>query len=596
MLNFGIRFLICNLFICLFICTIIILKRILNKYLSARIEYNMWLILLILLAVPFLPTSFLDLWQIVFQTILTSASPTLNTDLQKPIFFNQGSTLNHMNDFAVSVTTKTPSYANTLLFLLWIIGIFAMVFLAFRSWNRLHIIEKSALPLQNPKVKELYKKCLRELQINRTIPVYSTAFLKSPVTAGFIRPRIYIPIHLISDLDETDLRFMLLHELQHYRHKDILVGHFINLANILYWFHPLVWYAIKEMRCDREIACDSAVLQMLPETDYEAYGNTLINFAEKISLSPFPLAMGMGSNIKQMKRRILNIAGFQKETIFRKIRGTTIFVFITVVLLSLSPVLSIYASEQKEYHFNDSRKRITYTNLSQIFGKYKGCFVLYDTSSDSWKIYNRKKALERVPPNSTYKIYDALFGLESGIITANHSHMIWNGENYPFEAWETDQDLNSAMHNSVNWYFQSIDSQAGLDSVRTFLRKIGYGNQITGTDVNLYWTDFSLKISPIEQIELLQKFHDNDFGFQSQNINAVKNAICLASTPDGSFYGKTGTGRVNGQDVNGWFIGYIEKSDNVYYFATNIQGKSETTGSKATEITTSILSQLQIWP
>lgn len=54
----------------------------------------------------------------------------------------------------------------------------------------------------------------------------------------------------------------------------------------------------------------------------------------------------------------------------------------------------------------------------------------------------------------------------------------------------------------------------------------------------------------------------------------------IASTPNGNFYGKTGTGRVNGQDINGWFIGYVETSDNSYYFATNIQSDSNATGKK----------------
>ena len=78
---------------------------------------------------------------------------------------------------------------------------------------------------------------------------------------------------------------MLLHELQHCRQKDTRIVFLMNLAGILYWFNPFVWYALKEMRCDRELSCDSAVLHLLDETDYQAYGNTLINFAEKISHS-----------------------------------------------------------------------------------------------------------------------------------------------------------------------------------------------------------------------------------------------------------------------------------------------------------------------
>lgn len=134
-----------------------------------------------------------------------------------------------------------------------------------------------------------------------------------------------------------------------------------------------------------------------------------------------------------------------------------------------------------------------------------------------------------------------------------------------------------------------------MDNVKLYLQNIGYGNQQTSNDTDLYWTDFSLRISPIEQVELLKKFYHNTFGFSDKNINTVKNSILIASTPDGTLSGKTGTGRVDGQDTNGWFIGYIEKSDHVYYFATNIQGISNTTGSIATEISLSILSDMGLW-
>lgn len=105
----------------------------------------------------------------------------------------------------------------------------------------------------------------------------------------------------------------------------------------------------------------------------------------------------------------------------------------------------------------------------------------------------------------------------------------------------------------------------------------------------------SLKISPIEQVELLTKLHNNSFDFSPENINAVKDAIRLSSSDAGTLYGKTGTGRVDGKDVNGWFIGYIETADNTYFFAVNIGADGDATGSAATEITMSILSDLQIW-
>ena len=105
----------------------------------------------------------------------------------------------------------------------------------------------------------------------------------------------------------------------------------------------------------------------------------------------------------------------------------------------------------------------------------------------------------------------------------------------------------------------------------------------------------TLKISPVEQVQLLTALHNNNFDFAPKHINAVKNAICLFSSEGKNFYGKTGTGRVDGRDVNGWFVGYIETAGNTYFFATNIQATENATGSKASEISLSILSDIGIW-
>ena len=200
----------------------------------------------------------------------------------------------------------------------------------------------------------------------------------------------------------------------------------------------------------------------------------------------------------------------------------------------------------------------------------------------------------RTAPNSTYKIYDALFGLEEGIITPEAS-LAWNGTDYPFEAWNADQNLYSAMESSVNWYFQEIDRQIGVSALRNYVKKIGYGNENINSDLSSYWMQSTLKISPVEQVELLKDLYNNDFGFTPENVNTIKDSICLFSSDDRSFYGKTGTGRIDGQDVNGWFVGFVCTNGNTYFFATNIQGNANATGNSASEITKSILSELNIW-
>ena len=393
-----------------------------------------------------------------------------------------------MNDFALSVNSETPSIAGYILLGIWLVGIFAMIILVIKSSLRLRSLEKSALPLQNPEVRRLYQHCLEEMGIHRKIPVYSTAFLKSPIIVRLLKPCIYLPIHLI-----------------------------------------------------------------------------------------------------------INIVSYEKPTFIKRIKGMTAFLLTAVVLMGFAPFISTYAADVSHYQWDSSSENVSYIDLSTYFGEYEGSFVLYDSENDTWSIHDIEHATLRVAPNSTYKIYDALFGLEEGVITPENSFIAWNGETYPFEAWNADQTLQSAMNSSVNWYFQTVDEQLGASDVYSYVQKIGYGNENMSGDFSSYWMESSLEISPIEQVELLTKLQNNSFGFAPENINAVKDAIRLSSSDTGTLYGKTGTGRVNGQDVNGWFIGYIETADNTYFFATNISADSDATGGNATEITMSILSDMNIW-
>ena len=597
MANFMIRFLLCNVFISGIVGILLIAKWVFRNNLSSRMQYNLWLLLLGLLAVPFMPFRLVSFPQIFSWLSSVQNSTTSHADVGTNNVMNTdlSGTTNWMNDFALSVNHDTSSVTGYILLSIWIVGMLVMMILVIKSSLRLRTIKRSALPLQNPEVRKLYHLCMKEMGINRNIHVYSTAFLKSPIIVGLLKPCIYLPIHLISDYNESDMRYMLLHELQHYKHKDAIASYLMNLAGVVYWFNPLVWYALKEMRNDREVACDTSVLKMLEEDDYADYGNTLINFAEKISLTPFPFAAGLGGNMKQMKRRIINIASYEKPTFMKRIKGMTAFMLTVVLLLGFTPFISTYAADGSQYQWDSSSENVSYVDLSTYFGEYEGSFVLYDLENDAWSIHNKEHATLRVAPNSTYKIYDALFGLEEGVITPENSFIAWNGENYPFEAWNADQTLQSAMNSSVNWYFQTLDEQLGASDVYSYIQEIGYGNENMSGDFSTYWMESSLKISPIEQVELLTQLQNNNFGFAPENINAVKDSICLSSSDAGTFYGKTGTGRVNGQDVNGWFIGYIETADNTYFFATNIGADSDATGGNATEITMSILSDMNIW-
>ena len=293
MTEFMIRFLICNIFISIIIGILLLTKHLLKNSLTNRMHYNLWFLLLGLLFVPFIPVQPIRFLQIItwFGNMKNVVSSPIGTVINETAAQSQSNTANWMNDFSISFSRKTPGTVGLMLFILWCIGIFIMIVLIIKSMLRFNNIKNSALPLQNPAARKLYRECLDEMHITKPIPVYSTAFLKSPIIVGLFRPCIYLPIHLISDYNANGIKYMLMHELAHYKCKDALANYFMNIIGVLYWFNPLVWYSLKEMKNDREVACDTSVLKLLDEDAYEDYGNTLINFAQKVSLTPpFPFA------------------------------------------------------------------------------------------------------------------------------------------------------------------------------------------------------------------------------------------------------------------------------------------------------------------
>ena len=400
--RFMIHFLFCSLLLCGIIGIFFFLRTVFKTLLVGRMRYHLWLVLLILSVIPFLPGlpfkfSGNILWSFLPSNHSFSFHAVSGTGQNmQPYVAAAG----WMNDFTESVTQRTPSSLWGFLFAVWIAGVLFMGIFLIRSALRLHALKNASLPLQHEKAKALYQSCLEELHIRRKIPVYSNAFLKSPVMAGVIRPSIYLPIHLISDYQEKDLRYILLHELFHYRHWDSLIGHLMNLAGMVYWFHPLMRLSLHTMREDREIACDASVLSLLDEASYAEYGQTLIRFARKTSLHPFPFTAGLGENKKQIRKRILCIASYQKPTPFRRFKNGCAFFLICLLLSASVPFLSSDAAAENAA-LPENGASGTSSSLSAYFQGYEGCFVLYDMEADDWTIYNESLARSRVSPDST---------------------------------------------------------------------------------------------------------------------------------------------------------------------------------------------------
>lgn len=586
------HFLTCLIVSSFSIAVILLTKKIFQRNLSARWHYNIWYLLFVALLIPFIPKPLLSFGSAFPLDALHSGNwlGGLEAIAESPA----QEKANWLNDFAVSVDRATPAYLDHLVVIIWVAGMLLFTVPAIHAVLKMEKIKKSTSRIQNPDLLRLLDECKQRIQLSGELIVGESPLVQSPMMFGLRRTYIVFPLGFQEWLSQNEIRYVLLHELSHSKNKDNLSNFLIVLFQLLYWFSPLVWIAFREMRVDREIACDSDVLQTLDERSHVEYGHTIIHFVGKVSKQKrFVLESEIGSSKEQLKRRIQKIATFQMDSTQLRTKSIAVFILAGAIVISQIPLVTAIASDNMSYPFHGDNA--DYEDLASFFAGYDGSFVMYDQKADRYSIYNKQQSESRVSPDSTYKIYSALFALESHVITNDHSTLAWSGVPSPYAEWNRDQTLNTAMKSSVNWYFQELDQATGIDHLQAYLSKIGYGNENVSGGVDSFWMESSLKISPVEQVLLLRSFYFNQFGFQKPNIQTVKNAIALEEKDGALLSGKTGTGAVNHKETNGWFVGYVETKGNTYFFATNIQGKEHSSGSKAAEITLSILKEKGIY-
>lgn len=253
---------------------------------------------------------------------------------------------------------------------------------------------------------------------------------------------------------------------------------------------------------------------------------------------------------------------------------------------------SFSAADAKEQSI-PRREKVVYEDLSSYFDGYDGTFVLYDLKKRTYTVYNKEKSEKRVSPNSTFKIPHALVGLQTGVLQDADTVLRWDGTEYPFPEWNRDQTLTEAIQNSTIWYFQEVAQRVGPVREKRYLQVFRYGNRDLSGGLTNFWLQSSLKISPKEQVDFLRRFYTYHLPVSKRNIDIVKEILVLEEKNGALLSGKTGTGwkdaELNGIPINGYFVGYVEKDGNAYFFVTNIEAEDHATGGNAKAITLQIL-------
>lgn len=229
------------------------------------------------------------------------------------------------------------------------------------------------------------------------------------------------------------------------------------------------------------------------------------------------------------------------------------------------------------------------------FAKYfraagvEGTFLFYDLQNNKYLAHNVALGDRGYIPASTFKIFNALVALETGVIRDENEILKWDGVQRSVTAWNQDHSLRSGFKVSAVWFYQEIARRIGLERMQRYVKRVGYGNRDIRGGLDTFWLTGELRITPREQIDFLVRLHQNNLPFAQQTMDTVKDIFIFEQGADYVLRGKTGwAGKV------GWFVGYVEREARAYFFALNIEIKKDKDTMARIDITKNILRDLNV--
>ncbi len=234
--------------------------------------------------------------------------------------------------------------------------------------------------------------------------------------------------------------------------------------------------------------------------------------------------------------------------------------------------------------------------------KLKGSATIYDYKSKKWLYSDKADANVAMLPASTFKVINILIALETGTIKDENEIVKWPGSTdtakygYRPEIYH-DISVREAFEVSAGWAFVELAKKIDRKVYQRYLDASGYGNHNLTEKGDDFWNFGAFGISPRNQIEFLIKVYEGKLPFSKHNIDILKKVMITETTPDYTIHSKTGWTKADNRDL-GWWVGYVQRTDNIYFFATRlIKPRAQVNpnfGNCRKEITKNILRSMKV--
>lgn len=315
-------------------CFILLLRKLIKRSLQPRCNYIIWVVFVVVCVFPIHIPSQFSIYRFIDMSGLEESSSQYANDI-----LNLAEHVNDSNIYDDVKNQISDNYQKSRKYFAYVVvDVCFIVTIA-----KLGILISSYIMLnrkigqniiEDERIEGIVDECKKSLKIKRNIRILKQEEAKTPCIIGIFNVRILLTDTTMA-LSNNELKSVIMHELSHYKRKDILMNWFITLIQALYWFHPMMRRLVTYMRMDMETATDSLVLSKIKDVEDKEYCETIIRVAKLCNVKK-EYVLGFVSAKDKLLDRIVTIKkkeDFEKHTVLMLI-GTLIILVIMLFILS----------------------------------------------------------------------------------------------------------------------------------------------------------------------------------------------------------------------------------------------------------------------
>ena len=328
---------------------IVLFKALMKNRLNPKWHYYIWILLLVKLLIPYGPASSISIFnvmpkiteQVISQQLISDSSSQLGRIAEGVVLPLTATTEINRIEPIVSgqpeqVVLPAPASMQELLSHIWLVGVLLLfTWFVGTSYMFKQRLRKNSYPVTDQRICQIFNQCKIKLGIKADISLVMQNTIGTPALFGIVHPKILLS-STIESLRDKELEYIFLHELAHFKRKDLIVNHILLAVKLVHWFNPVLWYCSKVIRQDMELATDEMVLEHLENKEHKDYGRAILRVLEGLSTASFaPKVIGLVDDKKGIEKRLRMI---KMAEIFKN-KGKLMFVIGLVCLVALGGLL-----------------------------------------------------------------------------------------------------------------------------------------------------------------------------------------------------------------------------------------------------------------